>query len=126
MRITEQRTDGDCGLAALSTLTGQSYEDVYVACARVERVARGRLGLTLDDLIQTAAKLGVTLARKRRPDLDEDDGILSLTWIEKRKYRGHYVVLRNGLVIDGKTVMPVDEYLVTEQAKPGHLLMEIR
>lgn len=124
MLLVEQRAEGDCGIAALATWTGQSYEDVYVACSAVDRVKRGRSGLRVKDLIETAAKLGVTLRMKRRPDLDEDDGILSVNWTTKRTYGGHYVVLRNGLVLDGKAATPVDDYMVENSGKAGVLLME--
>lgn len=125
MRIVAQRAEGDCGVAALSTLLGAAYEDVYVAVARINR-RRGKRGLCNKDLIQAAAHLGVTLKPKRKADLDEDAGILNVLWNGKYLYRGHFVVLYNGMIVDpaGPQVLPYEEWFRFNPARPATLLTE--
>lgn len=93
--VIEQRSLEDCAIAALAMLLGRTYEDVLDVAARVVQRPHRR-GMWLTDLIAVAGELGVSLVRKRRADLDEDIGILSV-----ETNRGpHVVVLRAGVVID--------------------------
>lgn len=124
MRVISQRAEGDCGIAALAMLTGVAYEDAYVAVARIDRVARGKSGLCLKDLVQAAARLGVSLRHRRMVDLDDDEGILNVIWNDKRAYRGHYVVLYRGVIVDpgGPEILPHDEWLARNNGRPATLL----
>lgn len=108
MTIVRQRKDGDCGVAALAQLLGEAYEDVYVAMVTVDSTCRGGRGLYQKDLIAAAKRLGKTLRRRRRVDLDEDEGILSIIWPKGAPYRGHYVTLRRGLIFDPALSVPMD------------------
>lgn len=125
MRIVAQRAEGDCGVAALSTMLGIAYEDAYLAVSKVDRDRRGKRGLLNREIIAAAGHLGVPMRAKRRPDLDEDEGILCVNWNSRRmKYRGHFVVLYNGMVIDpaGPQVVPHEEWFAQNDARPGSLL----
>lgn len=127
-RLIFQRKDGDCGVAALATYLGLAYEDVYLVVARVDREYRGGRGLTLTDLEHAAKKLGRPLRRVRcpKPDDDDDEGVLVVNWKMKQRYRGHYVTLLRGLVIDPAdgVILPWDEYLQMTGARLGTLLVE--
>lgn len=104
---------------------GASYEDVYIAAAKTERWARGKKGLTIQNVIEMAGRLGVPLRRKVRPDLDDDDGILNVSWPKSRdSFSGHFVVLYNGMIVDpaGPFVLPHDEWFRQHDGRPGHLL----
>jgi hypothetical protein len=124
MRVVAQRADGDCGLAALATLLGMAYEDVYVAARAIDPPSRCKRGMYLKDVQSVARRLGVGLRVKRRPDLEEDEGVLSVLWNAKRRFRGHYVVLWKGLVIDpaGPQVLPWEEWFGLNDGRPGWLL----
>ena len=109
----------DCAIWSLSTLTGIGYDEVLLAVAKVDKAA-GRNGLYLGRLVRVAALLGVTLKRKRKPDLTEDTGILGL-WMGRD---GHAVVLKQGQIIDvDATVWDAPSYLLAKRAIAGELLM---
>jgi ABC-type bacteriocin/lantibiotic exporter with double-glycine peptidase domain len=127
MRLVLQRASGDCGIAALASLIEQSYEDVYVATAAVDKKARGRNGIHLGALCDIAKRLGVQLAPKRRYSLEEDEGLLVVTWAPGSRHEvgcAHLVALGHGVIVDPAdgVVLPADEYLVREQATPGSFL----
>lgn len=125
MKIVAQRAHGDCGVAALATFLGMGYEDVYVAAAKIDQ-RRGKKGLSLKELIAVAARLGVTLERRTRPDLDEHEGVLNVTWGRSLEgYTGHFVVLYNGMIVDpdGPQILPhYDWFKLNPPGRPGHLL----
>lgn len=127
MKLVLQRANADCGVAALATLIEQSYEDVYVAVAKVDRKARGRNGIHLGALTSVGKILGVSFLLKRRAVLDEDEGLLVVTWRPGSRHEvgtAHLVALGHGVIVDPAdgTVLPADEYLAREQAAPGSLL----
>lgn len=137
MHVVRQRRKGDCGVAALATYLGQTYEDVYAAVAAVDKRAIPARGLYLRDLERAAKRFGVALARRHRPDVDEDGGVLSVLWAvpgqkdadasaPRREYRGHYVVLRDGRIYDVDADepegVPARDWLAREYGRTGHLL----
>lgn len=129
MRLVLQRTPGDCGIAALATLIEQTYEDVYVATARVDRKTRGRSGIHLGALVAVAHRLGVRLRlkRKRILNLEEDEGLLVVTWAPGSRHEvgiAHLVAVGHGVVVDPAdgVVLPADEYLAREGATAGSFL----
>ena len=123
--VVRQRKDGDCGTAALANFLEMAYEDVYVAISHVDENRGGR-GLTQKDLIAAAARLGRKLVRKYKVDLDEDEGILSVLWNKKEEYKGHYVALRRGLILDPSMEFPMDhaEWFRLKNGRPGTILVE--
>lgn len=129
MRLVLQRTGGDCGIAALATLIEQTYEDVYVATAAVDKKKRGRDGIHLEALCDVAKRLGVTLRLKRlaRLNLEEDEGLLLVNWTPGSRHNfkvAHLVVLGHGVIVDPADgiVLPADEYLARERATAGSFL----
>lgn len=126
--IVRQRQNRDCGVAALADYTHLPYEQVYVAA--VKRVPKLDVkGLGLQDLIDVAKILGrrFLTINYRRVNLEEQTGILGVNW-NLRPGQGHWVGLRTGHIIDPwePTVWDADEYLITNNARVGHLLTEDR
>lgn len=125
MKLVLQRAAGDCGIAALATLIEQSYEDVYVASAKVDRKARGRSGICFPALMSIGKILGVSFLLKRG-HADEDEGLLAVTWTppHDHPYDAHLVALGYGVIADPADgiVLPADEYLVRYRARAGSFL----
>jgi hypothetical protein len=128
MQLVPQRRGFDCGVSALSSFCHIDYADVFFVAALVAG-RRIRRGLTVDQLCRIAARLKRPLIRvhHKRVDLDEDVGILGIHWNDKPRWAdGHWVVLRNGTIIDPEkaAVWDVDEYMKYYKARPGTLLAE--
>jgi ABC-type bacteriocin/lantibiotic exporter with double-glycine peptidase domain len=123
--MIRQRKDGDCGIASLAMLLEQSYEDVYVAAATVDKKHRGAKGTGIKELQAIAGKLGHTLRHRRRFNLDEDDGVLGVMWLPKLT-KGHWVTLKRGLVFDPAMELPITatDWLLQNKAKATCLLTE--
>lgn len=98
------------------------YEDVYVEVAKVDK-KRSRRGLWLTQIKKAALALGHKLTYKRKYDLEEATGILSVTF-EDEIPTDHVVVLWKGLIIDTDgTLWDADAYFVLNKAKPTSLLV---
>jgi ABC-type bacteriocin/lantibiotic exporter with double-glycine peptidase domain len=128
MRLVQQRGIGDCGIAALASFLGQSYEDIYNEMAKRDK-HRGKLGTTFRRLILIAAALGVQLRLRLKFDLDESEGLLAVEWLRKdiHPHRQHVVVLYHGLILDPADgeVLDADEYLTKNEARAMSML-EVR
>lgn len=115
---------GDCTIACLVMWTGKPYPEVIAAAPPNAH----KRGMFTKDIIETAAKLGTVFKRRRKFDLHEDDGILTVLPDPTKKGRpDHAVVLINGAVLDpfnGRLWLEVETYLRTEQFRIGTLLME--
>ena len=133
MKIVTSRAIGDCGICAIATYLEQTYEDVYVAAAKVDPARRGKLGIHLPALKRIARALGCEL--KRAPaylSLESAEGLLVVKWLRgSRHYTGqlfrqHLVVILDGVIIDpcDGVILTADEYLEREKAAPGALLVE--
>lgn len=127
MTVIRQRSEGDCGVAALASLTGIPYEDVYVAAAKVDKRHRGKNGLWDYEVVAIARLLGVRLRPTTRFDLTTDAGVLRVFFTGPRSQTcpgGHFVAVKNGLIGcpgDGGE-LPWREWLETNQAYPRTLL----
>lgn len=107
------------------------YEDVFVAAVLTAPHWKRSGGLTMREVIATAARLGRQLVpiHYRNVDLEEHAGILGINWNQPKKQggaSGHWVVLREGTIIDpvGPAVWDCDEYLRVEDGRAGSLLVE--
>ena len=106
------------------------YEDVFVAAVRTAPHWKRDGGLTVREMVATARRLGrrLLLVNWHRVDLDEHVGILGVNWNkpEQQQAHGHWVVLREGTIIDpvGPDVWDADEYLKTNNGRVGTLLVE--
>ena len=127
MTIVRQRAGGDCGVAALATVAGISYEDAYVAVDKIDPKRRGKAGLHNREVIQAARRLALQLVPTRRYDLDEDEGILRVRWSGRKASEnpgGHFVAVLDGRILcpsDG-VGLPWSEYLTRYQARACTLL----
>jgi hypothetical protein len=125
MKLVPQRANGDCAVAAIATLLEQTYEDVYVASAKVDRKTRGRNGLYLGAVQAIGKILGVSFLLKRR-HADEDEGLLVVNWIAPHvnPFDAHLVALSYGVIADSAdgVILPVDEYLARFKATAGSFL----
>jgi hypothetical protein len=109
IKIVTCREDADCGIVALAMLLGKSYEDVLRVVTLSEK-AQGKSGLWTTGMIRAAKRLGHTLKKRRRIDLENDYGILRLP--------DHAAVLRSGLIIDGDgTIWEADAYLASRHLR---------
>lgn len=130
--IHAQRRGNDCGVAALASFIGTSYEDVFVAAVATSQSFMHRQGLSIPDMITMAAAFGRTLTRVhyRQVDLEEHIGILGVNWHRSAWKRhgatGHWVILRAGTIIDpsGPSYGDAADYLAVNKGRAGTLLQE--
>lgn len=121
LRLCQSRTENDCGIVALVCITGASYEDVLRAVCEVDPKHQGRNGLWVRQLEDAARKLGCPLRRRRKYDLDEDTGLLSLSM---ETPPDHIVLLVRGTVYESDgTLWEPDVFLKHRKATPGVLLV---
>lgn len=116
-----QRDIGDCAIACLAMLVGKSYPEV-VAAAPARAYQRG---MHNREVVETAAKFGIRLIRRRKFDPKDDIGILILNSVPPRKSASHAVLLLEGQIYDaanGRLWLDVDVYFRLENWKPGTLL----
>lgn len=131
MKLVLTRAMADCGIAAMATLLEQTYEDVYVVAAKIDKRRRGRSGIFVPGLIRVARSFGMHLALKRTPvNLDDDGGLLIVQWKRGSGHMAgtrHAVVLGNGVIVDpcDGLILPADEYLARERATVKALLVEV-
>lgn len=129
MKLVLQRAYGDCAIAAIATYTESTYEDVYVAAAAIDKKYRGRSGVHLAAIRRIVKALGVTVKPKRDLNLDDDEGLLVVTWKPGSRHEtgtDHLVALGHGVIVDPADglILPADEYLAREKATAGTLLVE--
>ena len=91
----------DCGVCAISTLLDKRYEDV-AAVARDVAGERWKKGLWATQLIEIAKRLGATLKKRGKFDLETDTGVLDARITDEgdKKPCRHFVVLWGGKVYD--------------------------
>lgn len=121
-RVVKQRTPSDCGLAALVT-----YQ-VDAAVRRIDPEMHGLDGLYNREIVAAAKLLGFDLRPSRRFNLDEDEGVLRIRWIDRERRAGspdgHFVALIRGCVhcSSEQVVMPWREYFATYGCRAATLL----
>ena len=102
MTTVLQRAEADCAAAALSALLEIAYEHVEREVAVVDPKWRGKHGLYNRQVVDVAARLGVTLRPTKRFDLGVDTGILSVIRKKNRAsvihQDGHFVAIERGRV----------------------------
>jgi hypothetical protein len=124
VKLVLQRADGDCGVAALATLTESTYEDIYSAMMAVDPTHCGRSGVHLTQMIALGKMIGVDLAIKRPWDLDTDEGLLVIRWRRRRKVKLHLVALGSGVIVDPADgqILAYDDYFTRCKAAPDAFL----
>jgi ABC-type bacteriocin/lantibiotic exporter with double-glycine peptidase domain len=126
MNIIKQRANGDCGIASLAMFLEMTYEDVYVAFAKLDAVTRGKAGTHGYEVIAAAKSLGCKLTPTRKYDLDDDEGVLRVRWNsgERAKTGGHWVAIKAGLILcpSDALAVPWREYMERFDGRPCSLL----
>ena len=110
--------ENDCAIWALSAYTSLPYERVLIEVAREDRVA-GTQGLSIAQITRVARRLGFPLRFRKKPDMEDDIGILSVWLLEKGEQLGHVALLKQGQVIEanqGIMIWSVDSYFVAGHA----------
>jgi len=121
MHLTPRVKSNDCAIWSLKTLTGRPYADVMDAVKREDK-KKGNEGLFWTQVIKAAKRLGIKLAEKKT-DLNEDTGILAVTF--KEDDENHAVVLMQGPIIldsDG-TVWQAEDYITANEVTLGTILV---
>ena len=121
-----QRESGDCCIACLKMLIGKTYPEVITAAP----AGSHKSGMTCKAMIAAAATLDVTLRLRRKFDIDEDTGLLSLNPEPKYnpghiKRDEHLVLLLKGMIYDaynGRLWLSTEAYLKHERYSVGTLL----
>lgn len=123
MRVWPQRGEGDCSIACLAMLCNVTYEDALEAMTSIAPKAHRR-GAWATNMIDAAAKFGVSLVKRKPLALEHSTGILGVTITEKRRRVGHVVILRWGLIIDPDdgVIWEPETYIATKKATVNYLL----
>lgn len=120
IRIVPQRHPADCGVAVLATYLGLSYEACLIAVGQKEPHVL-EVGMWITEIVGAAKKLGVKLKRRRRYDLETDEGIVTIS--SPKWATDHVAVLKSGLLFDTDgSVYELDVYQSIHSAKFGILL----
>ena len=117
--MVPQRYKTDCGVATLAMLCGVTYERAMLAISETTVMTSG---VQLRKVRDAARRLGKQLTLRRKIDLDNDTGILSVTapgWDFE-----HLVILHEGVIIDAQdqTVWDYETYLTAHEARVVSLL----
>ena len=130
VKVTAQRHDYDCGIAALSMLLREPYGDVAALVREaVEPRKLRRRGMTIGDVQRAAAWFGAELRpvwRRRGYLEDYHSGILGMIGGAMDK-AGHWVVLKAGAVVDpdGGEVWALEDYTARHKCRSTVLLVEV-
>lgn len=119
IRLVLQRTNRDCSVACLASLTGQSYEKTLMAF----RHPVYDRGANIRQVREAAKRLGFDSTWTRKIDLNNDMGMLVIGIPDTP--RDHLVLLLDGLVIDLEdpaTLWEIDDYLEAFKARPLSLI----
>ncbi len=114
--------ENDCAIWAIAAFLSKPYEDVLIEAAREDSLA-GKKGLHISQICRICERLGTPVKLKRKVNLEEDSGILSVWLINPRtgKKEGHCAVLFEGKVIDsvdGTMVWDAETY-----CEPSHAVV---
>ena len=109
---------GDCAIAAVSLACGVTYEVALAAALAFEPEVLTE-GLSLKNIEKTVQQLGLTTKRRRKFELDEDTGILTIP--------GHAVYLWEGRILEPASSLcnlwlNAQAYLSHYKAKAGVLI----
>lgn len=114
----------DCVVAALAALIERPYEQVVAVAGRAVPNF-WKSGIDNKDMPRIAKRLGVKVKWVTVYDIDEDTGVLSLTYHIGTK--GHVVLLLEGRIVELEdrpiTSWEPAAYMQAHGARPGHLLV---
>jgi hypothetical protein len=129
IKVTPQRKNWDCGIAALAMLLSKEYADVSAAGrARFTAERLKRNGMTIYEVEELAELFGFKLKRhyKGNSYLEGKTGILGLNEGKPpKRHNGHWVVLKDGTHIvdpDGGEIWGLEDYLKKFDRRTATLL----
>lgn len=123
VRCFASRGDGDCGILALTSLLGWSYEDVLTVAGGLS-VFPHRSGMYLTQIKKVAEILGVKLKRSKKVDFENQIGIVDMVCRANRLSNGpHVVTLRYGLFFDAEQVWQPEDFIKHYQAEIRGILI---
>lgn len=115
---------GDCVVASLASYLGKPYEQVVAAAGRVYPYF-WRTGLENKQALAIAKNLKCSARWVRDYDIDEDSGVLGVSYIVGR--REHAVLLLEGRIYELEdspaTCWEPAAYMAAHGARPGLLLV---
>jgi hypothetical protein len=127
VQLTPKHGLRDCVLASLSAYLGKPYEEVVAAAGRVYPLF-WRVGLENKHAIRVARRLGRRVRWVRDYDIDEDSGVLGITYNVGRAE--HAVLLLEGRIfeLEDKPINAWEPaaYLTANNARAGLLLVEVK
>lgn len=134
MKLIKQRTEGDCGVAALAMVCEVEYSYALAALESIGRRPRGGSGLFNKDLLVAAremdCRLEPTMKRSRSELIKQADvhAVLSIIWNTKRKFHSHFVASHEGVLHDPAEPKKalLEKYLKEENARLGAALVRVR
>ena len=127
LKLQVQRSDGDCCIASLATLTGISYEDILIEAAKEQKKPHAD-GLFFTDLMRIAKRVNYPL-RKKKVNFLKDIGLLDVRlYSNSPNMNLHCVVLMAGMIYDMSdgTVWLPQEFKKRYRAQFGAILVPIR
>jgi hypothetical protein len=126
IRLVTQRGKNDCAIACLATYLGRDYEEVLIAAGRVSRTVWSA-GLSGPEHVKVARALGVTAKWTRSFNLDEDTGILGVSYTDDDL--AHDTVLIEGRIFDPEyapaSLIDHDDYTRVLHAVPRALFIRV-
>lgn len=131
IKVTKQRHDWDCGIAALAMLLDKPYGDVVMLARElIDQKKLKRRGTIIADLHIIADSFGTALQLIYRKVgyLEGQTGILGMIGGEMDK-AGHWVVLKEGKVVidpDDASVWGVQDYLKRHGCRSTVLLVKCK
>lgn len=101
--VAQSGIDADCGITSLAMLLGLTRTEAMTACGAIQPAA-AHSGMYPADLVRVATALGRTVKWRRRCDLEEGTGVLSVG----KSGEGHFVFLWEGRIVDGNGELWLD------------------
>lgn len=126
VQLTPKHGLRDCVIASMSAYLGKPYEQVVGAAAQVYPNF-WKIGLENKHTLAVARKLGTPLKIVRDYDIDEDSGLLTITYHAGKNE--HMVLLLEGRIYELEdapvTRWEADAYLTSHGAKAGLLMVQV-
>lgn len=128
VKVISQRSDWDCGVAAIAMLLGVPYKDVLAVVKEMyDPKQLKRTGLILRQMEEVIEnRFGLKVDRRYRRDgyLDGASGILGLNGGDCAPH-GHWVVIKDGLILDpsGGEAWAPDDYMKAGKCRPATLIV---
>jgi hypothetical protein len=127
VQLTPKHGLRDCVLSAMSAYLGRPYEEVVAAAGHIFPTF-WRVGIENKQAVRIARRLKKRVRWVRDYDIDDDSGVLGVTYNVGRTE--HAVLLLDGRILELED-KPINSwepaaYLAAHNARAGMLLVEVR